>query len=178
MCSPPLVPACCLLTWAAQGGDKRGCPVGDGMLGTVATGRREDRHPQRGRSMRDASGQEGSLWWWSRRRGVWRLVMGWGLTDKKPSMQAREEKDVSRMKAPKAAAPWRLSQHSPTMPMAPAGCLGRWRDATGPSVQQESTAAAGRLQAPVLAVLQGIISRFLSTSTVQLVTEKRESFFQ
>lgn len=46
MCSPPLVPACRPLTWAAQGGDKRGCPVGGGMLGAMATGRREDKHPR------------------------------------------------------------------------------------------------------------------------------------
>lgn len=50
--------------------------------------------------------------------------MGWGLEDKKPSMQAGGERDVHRMKAPKAAAPCRLGQQSPTMPMAPAGCLG------------------------------------------------------
>lgn len=49
--------------------------------------------------------------------------MAWGLEDRKPSRQAEGERDVHGMKAPKAAAPCRLSQHRAYGPSRVSGAM-------------------------------------------------------
>lgn len=66
------------------------------------------------------------------------------------STQAGWEVDVDGVRAPRAVNPCRLGQQ-PHPARGPGGGLWQQRSAEGPSPQQESAAAAGRLQMPMLA---------------------------
>lgn len=104
--------------------------------------------------------------------------MGWGLEDKKPSMQAGGGRDVRGMKAAKAAAPCGLGQQTPTMPMAPAGV---WGDGGMPQVhhfdRSPEQLPAGCKHPYLLSCKASLVTSCLH-QTIQLLIEKKGIFFQ